>query len=64
MSKKTVYPYAEAREKGLAYFMSTKSRNAINTALRAYGKTHGERWEFERLPASESGFEPLCKLSW
>lgn len=55
MSKKTVYPYAEARENGPALFRSSKSPKSIYAALHAHGKAHGEKWALECLDLSENG---------
>lgn len=62
MSKKTVYPYAEAREHGAALFRSSLSPKSIYAALHAHGKAHGEKWSFERVAEANDELPPQYQL--
>jgi len=62
MSKKTVYPYAEARENGSALFRSSKSPKSIYAALHEHGKAHGEKWGFERVAEANDDLPPQYQL--
>lgn len=62
MSKKTVYPYAEAREHGSALFRSAKPPKFIWSAISAHGKAHGEKWTFKRVSEANDDLPPQYQL--
>ena len=53
MTRKTEYPYDVARNGGSALFRSKLKPACIYQALYAYGRSHGEKWQFERVTDSE-----------
>lgn len=64
MSKKTVYPYTEARQNSYAIFRSRLKPTSIYNAVYAYSKRKGERFKVTKEDAGDENVAPLYRLEF